>query len=136
MRRQHDSPTDALLPEPAAQVARLALTETRLRGLPAAEEYRVITDRLYGAGFRDFPAGTVIHWIETEVAADYEHLLEIRALGERVYSRLASGDLAAAAWEIACQLSPVERERLAAGVARLIKHDRDELIDPSIPDSV
>ncbi|MCO5178177.1 MAG: hypothetical protein M9890_14575 [Thermomicrobiales bacterium] len=136
MRRQYDSPTEAVLPEPAARVARRALTETRLRGLPAAEEYRVITDRLYGAGFRDFPAGTVIQWIETEVAAEYEHLLEIRALGEKVYSRLASGDLASAAWEIACQLSPSERERLAAGIARLIEHDRDEVIEPAIPDTV
>ena len=125
MRYQSDSPTNALLPEPAARVARRALTETRLRGLPAAEEYRVITERLYGAGFRDLPAGTLIHWIESEVEADYEHLLEIRALGEKVYSRLASGDLAAAAWEIACQLSPEERDRLAAGIARLIENDRD-----------
>lgn len=110
-----------MLPEPAAAVARRALTETRLRGLSAAEEYRVITERLYRAGFRDMPPGVLVNWIESEVADHYEHLLEVRALGERVYSRLAAGDLATAAWEIACELSPDERERLAAGLARMIQ---------------
>ncbi len=69
------------------------------------------------------PSGALVSWIEAEVAADYEHLLEIRALGERVFSRLAAGDLAAAAWEIACELSPDERHRLAAGIDRLIRID-------------
>ncbi|HRA30384.1 MAG: hypothetical protein V9F06_07835 [Thermomicrobiales bacterium] len=116
-------PADISLPEPAASVARRALIEARLRGLPAAEEYRVITERLYRAGFRDMPPGMLVSWIETEVAADYEHLLEIRALGERVFSRLASGDLAAAAWAIACELSPDERQRLTAGIHRLQELD-------------
>lgn len=120
-------PPDTEIPEGAASVARRALTETRLRGLPAAEEYRVIADRLYRAGFRDMPSGALVRWIESEVAADYERLLEIRALGERLASRLAAGDLAGAAWDIACDLAPEERRRLAAGIQRLIElddHDR------------
>lgn len=120
---QRNLPPETQIPEPAVSVARRALTETRLRGLPAAEEYRVIAERLYRAGFRDMPSGALVSWIESEVAADYEHLLEIRALGERVFSRLAAGDLAAAAWEIACELSPEERCRLAAGIDRLRELD-------------
>ncbi len=119
---KRDLPPETMLPERAVSVARRALTETRLRGLPAAEEYRVIAERLYRAGFRDMPSGALVRWIESEVAADYEHLLEIRALGQRVFSRLA-GDLAAAAWEIACEVSPEERARLTAGIARLSELD-------------
>jgi hypothetical protein len=121
VRRPH--PTDTLLPPPAVAVAREALDESRLRGLPAAEEYRVIADRLYRAGFRDLPSGTLLAWIEATVEADYERLLTLRALGERVYSHIATGDLAGAGWEIACELSPESRKRLIEGIQRLNEID-------------
>lgn len=121
VRRPHS--TETLLPPPAVAVAREALDESRLRGLPAAEEYRVIADRLYRAGFRDLPSGTLIAWIEATVESEYERLLSLRALGERIYSRVAAGDLASASWEIACELSPESRKRLIDGLQRLNEID-------------
>src|SRR6185503_19382903 len=47
MTQQHRPTMSAFLPEPALATARQALRETRLRGLSAAEEYRVIADRSY-----------------------------------------------------------------------------------------
>jgi hypothetical protein len=111
--------TDTLLPAAAVAVARQALDESRLRGLPAAEEYRVIADRLYRAGFRDLPSGTLIAWIEATVESDYERLLTLRALGERIFSHIAAGDLAGAGWVIACELDPDSRKRLIDGIQRL-----------------
>jgi hypothetical protein len=114
---------ETLLPPPAVAVARETLAETRLRGLPAAEEYRVIADRLYRAGFRDLPPGTLITWIEETVETEYERLLALRALGERIHSHIAAGDLAGASWEIACELDPETRKRLVNGILRLNEID-------------
>ena len=100
-------------------MARRALSETRLRGLSAAEEYRVIADRLYRAGFRDMPPGALIDWIERTVATEYEHFLEVRALGDRLCAAIAEGDHARAAWEIACELDPDSRGRLIDGIRKL-----------------
>ena len=58
------------MPEAGLPVARQALAESRLRGLPAAEEYRVISDRLYRSGIRDLPPGVLIDWIERAVEAN------------------------------------------------------------------
>jgi hypothetical protein len=107
------------LPADAAEVARVALSETRLRGLPAAEEYRVIADRLYRRGIRDLPPGALLAWIDDAVAADYERLLQLRALGDQLHEALAAGDPARAAWLLACELDNAARERLIAGVRRL-----------------
>jgi hypothetical protein len=107
------------LPSEASEVARVALAETRLRGLPAAEEYRVIADRLYRCGIRDLPPGALLDWIDDAVAADYERLLQLRALGDQLHEALASGDAARAAWLLACELDHPARARLIAGVQRL-----------------
>ena len=107
------------LPERAAAVARQALAETRLRGLPAAEEYRVIADRLYRHGHRDLPPGALLSWIEAEVADDYEHFLALRALGDQLHAALGAGDHSRAAWLLACELDPDARDRLADGLRRL-----------------
>jgi hypothetical protein len=107
------------LPADAVEVARVALAETRLRGLPAAEEYRVIADRLYRRGIRDLPPGALLAWIDDAVAADYERLLQLRALGDQLHEAVAAGDPARAAWLLACELDSAARERLIAGVRRL-----------------
>jgi hypothetical protein len=107
------------LPDAALPVARQALFESRLRGLPAAEEYRVIADRLYRHGFRDLPPGVLLSWIDHEVAQEYERLLQLRALGERLYGVVAAGDLAQAAWLLICELPPDARARLEAGIQAL-----------------
>jgi hypothetical protein len=107
------------LPDAAERLAREALAETRLRGLPAAEEYRVIADRLYRNGYRDLPSGALVRWIEEEVGADYERFLRLRALGDQLHAALAAGDPARAAWLLACELEPDARERLIEGVRRL-----------------
>ena len=117
--RYQPHPIATILPPEAIPVARRALGETRLRGLSAAEEYRVIADRLYRGGFRDMPPGAVIAWIEETVQAEYEHFLEVRALGDRLCAALSAGDHARAAWEIACELDPDSRQRLIDGLRRL-----------------
>jgi hypothetical protein len=111
------------LPADAVEVARVALSETRLRGLPAAEEYRVIADRLYRRGIRDVSPGALLAWIDDAVAADYERLLQLRALGDQLHEALAAGDPARAAWLLACELDNPARERLIAGVRRLAELD-------------
>lgn len=103
-----------------------ALRETRLRGLPAAEEYRVISDRLYRAGIRDLPPGLLVRWIEETVAAQYEPFLELRALGDRVNAAIARDDLAAAAWELLCRLTPEARERIVHGAKKLDDLERGD----------
>jgi hypothetical protein len=113
------------LPADAVEVARVALSETRLRGLPAAEEYRVIADRLYRHGIRDVPPGALLAWIDDAVAEDYERLLQLRALGDQLHEALAAGDPARAAWLLACELDNAARERLIAGVRRLTELDDD-----------
>ncbi|HEX5166108.1 MAG TPA: hypothetical protein VFV93_11980 [Thermomicrobiales bacterium] len=100
-------------------MAHQALAESRLRGLPVAEEYRVISDRLYRAGVRDLPPGVLIDWIEQTVEEEYEHFLELRALGERFHTAIAAGDLAQAAWNLAADLDPQARQRLIDGLIRL-----------------
>lgn len=119
VRREPNHPISTILPPQAIPVARRALDETRLRGLPVAEEYRVIADRLYRAGFRDMPPGSLVAWIEETVQAEYEHFLELRRLGDRLCSAIAAGDHARAAWEIACDLSPNSRARLIEGIRKL-----------------
>ena len=79
-----------------------ALAETRLRGLPAAEEYRVIADRLYRRGIRDLPPGALLAWIEDAVADDYERLLRLRAFGDQLHEAIAADDPGRAAWLLAC----------------------------------
>ncbi len=111
------------VPTEADAFARTALAETRLRGLPAAEEYRVIADRLYRLGIRDLPPGALLAWIDDAVAADYERLLQLRALGDRLHEAIAAGDPARAAWLLACELDGVARERLIAGIRKLNEFD-------------
>jgi hypothetical protein len=118
-------PRHSTLPPEAEPTARQALAEARLRGLAAAEEYRLIADRLYRAGFRDLPSGGLVHWIEETVAADYERLLALRALGERLHTAVAAGDLARAAWLLACEMDPGARLRLLDGVRRLTEIDHE-----------
>src|SRR4051812_27833118 len=98
MTHEHRQPANASLAEAAIPIALQALRESRLRGLPAAEEYRVIIDRLYRHGFRDLPPGALLAWIEETVAQEYERLLELRALGDRLFGAVAAGDLPRAAW--------------------------------------
>lgn len=117
--------TGATIPEAGLPVARQALAESRLRGLPAAEEYRVISDRLYRSGVRDLPPGVLIDWIEHAVEADYEHFLTLRALGERFHAAIAAGDLAQAAWTLATDLDPAARQRLIDGLVRLNALDNE-----------
>jgi hypothetical protein len=107
------------LPDEATAVARQALHESRLRGLPAAEEYRVIADRLYRHGIRDLPPGALLHWIERSVAQEYEQLLTLRAFGERLHGAIAAGDLAQAAWLLISELPAESRAKLAAGMQAL-----------------
>jgi hypothetical protein len=109
----------ATIPEAGLPVARQALAESRLRGLPAAEEYRVVSDRLYRSGVRDLPPGALIDWIEQAVEVDYERFLALRALGERFHASIAAGDLAQAAWTLAAELDPAARQRLIDGLVRL-----------------
>lgn len=116
--RRNDA-VKAIIPPEAARVAWLALAEARLRGLAAAEEYRVIADRLYRAGFRDLPSGALLDWIETTVAGEYERLLALRALGERLFGAIVNDDLAQAAWLLASELDRASRDRLIAGLQRL-----------------
>ena len=111
--------TGATIPEAGLPVARQALAESRLRGLPAAEEYRVISDRLYRSGIRDLPPGVLIDWIEHAVEADYERYIELRALGERFHAAIAAGDLAQAAWTLGAGLDRDTRQRLIDGLIRL-----------------
>ncbi len=118
--------TGAVIPEAALPVARQALAESRLRGLPAAEEYRVISDRVYRSGVRDLPSGALIDWIEQAVESDYEHFLALRALGERFHSAIAAGDLAQAAWTLATDLDNVSRQRLIDGLLRLNELDNQQ----------
>jgi len=115
----------ATIPETALSVARQALAESRLRGLPAAEEYRVISDRVYRSGVRDLPPGVLIDWIEQAVESDYEHFLALRALGERFHSAIAAGDLARAAWTLAADLDSAARQRLIDGLSRLNELDSE-----------
>lgn len=124
--RWNSSVTSAL-PDDAIPVALLALSETRLRGLSAAEEYRVIADRLYRQGFRDLPSGALIAWIEQTVADNYERFLALRALGDRLNAAVAAGDLARAAWELACEMGPDARSRLVDGVRKLNEVDGREI---------
>lgn len=116
----------------AREVALQALRESRLRGLPAAEEYRVISDRLYRAGVRDLPGGALVQWIEEAVAFEYEALLELRALGDRVNSAIARDDPAAAAWELICRLPQSARQRLADGMQALNTLDARDTVDQSL----
>jgi hypothetical protein len=119
VRRDQPQTLRAQLPDEAVGVARQALAESRLRGLPAAEEYRVVADRLYRHGIRDLPPGTLVAWIEQEVADDYERFLRLRALGDQLSAAVAAGDLARAAWLLACELDPDSRRRLMDGIRRL-----------------
>jgi hypothetical protein len=119
VRRDQPQAFRAQLPAEAVAVARQALAESRLRGLPAAEEYRVVADRLYRHGIRDLPPGTLVAWIEQEVADDYERFLRLRALGDQLSAAVAAGDLARAAWLLACELDPDSRRRLMDGIRRL-----------------
>jgi hypothetical protein len=116
---RRNRPTSASLPEGSIPVARQALAESRLRGLPVAEEYRVISDRLYRSGVRDLPPGVLIDWIEATVEADYEHFLSLRELGQRFYAAIAAGDIAQAAWSLAEDLDRDARQRLIDGLTRL-----------------
>ncbi len=111
--------TGATIPEAGILVARQALAESRLRGLPAAEEYRVISDRLYRSGIRDLPPGALIDWIERTVEVEYERFIELRALGERFHAAIAAGDLAQAAWSLGAELDRESRRRLIDGLIRL-----------------
>jgi hypothetical protein len=122
---RRDRQTGATIPESGLPVARQALAESRLRGLPAAEEYRVISDRLYRAGIRDLPPGVLIDWIERAVEEDYEHFLELRALGERFHAAIATGDLVRAAWTLGAELDVDARQRLIDGLARLNELERE-----------
>lgn len=115
--------TGATIPDAGLSVARQALAESRLRGLPAAEEYRVISDRLYRSGVRDLPPGVLIEWIEQSVEDDYERFLALRALGERFHPSIAAGDLAQAAWTLGADLDPAARQRLIDGLIRLNELD-------------
>ncbi|HEX2282194.1 MAG TPA: hypothetical protein VHG52_10595 [Thermomicrobiales bacterium] len=117
--------TGATIPDAGLPVARQALAESRLRGLPAAEEYRVISDRLYRSGIRDLPPGVLIDWIERAVEADYERFIELRALGERFHSAIAAGDLAQAAWTLGADLDRDSRQRLIDGLTRLNELERE-----------
>lgn len=90
-----------------------------MRGLAAAEEYRVIADRLYRAGIRDLPSGVLIEWIEATVAIEYEELVRLRALGEQLTGAVVMGDLASAAWLLASDLDRTSRQRLIDGLERL-----------------
>ena len=117
--------TGAMIPEAGLPVARQALAESRLRGLPAAEEYRVISDRLYRSGIRDLPPGALIDWIERSVEAEYERFIELRALGERFHAAIASGDLAQAAWTLGADLDRDTRQRLIDGLMRLNDLERE-----------
>ena len=117
--------TAATIPDAGLPVARQALAESRLRGLPAAEEYRVISDRLYRSGVRDLPPGALIDWIERAVEAEYEHFIELRALGERFHAAIAAGDLAQAAWTLGADLDRNTRQRLIDGLTRLNQLERD-----------
>ncbi|HUG14667.1 MAG TPA: hypothetical protein VMM78_06570 [Thermomicrobiales bacterium] len=110
----------------ATDLARQALAECRLRGLPAAEEYRVIADRLYRAGFRDLPPGRLLAWIEESVSVNYERFIELRALGDRFLGSIARGDLAQAAWTLAAELDSEARQRLIDGIIRLNEIERRE----------
>jgi hypothetical protein len=110
----------------ATEVARHALAECRLRGLPAAEEYRVVADRLYRSGFRDLPPGALLAWIEDTVASEYERFLKLRALGDRFHGAIARGDLAQAAWTLATELDSCARQRLIDGISRLNDIEREE----------
>ncbi|MEX1158571.1 MAG: hypothetical protein WEC79_06560 [Thermomicrobiales bacterium] len=123
VRRNH--PTGATIPDAGLRVATQALAESRLRGLPAAEEYRVISDRLYRSGVRDLPPGVLIEWIERAVEADYERFLELRALGERFHASIAAGDLAQAAWTLGADLDHAARQRLIDGLVRLNELERE-----------
>jgi len=116
---RRNRPTSTSLPEASIPVARQALAESRLRGLPAAEEYRVISERLYRSGVRDLPPGVLIDWIEQTVEQDYEHLLALRELGQRFHPAIAAGDLAQAAWTLAEDLDRNARQRLIDGLVRL-----------------
>jgi hypothetical protein len=116
---RRNRPTSASLPEGSIVVARQALAESRLRGLPVAEEYRVISDRLYRSGVRDVPPGVLIDWIESTVEADYEHFLNLRELGQKFYAAIAAGDTAHAAWSLAEDLDREARQRLIDGLIRL-----------------
>lgn len=107
------------LPTDAARIARQALAESRLRGLPAAEEYRVIADRLYRGGYRDLPAGALLAWIEHAVAADYERLLRLRAFGDELHAALAAGDTARVALRLAAELDGATRAWLIDELCRL-----------------
>jgi hypothetical protein len=120
-RNQHEQTT--LHPE-AAEIAHQALAECRLRGLPAAEEYRVIADRLYRSGYRDLPPGHLVAWIEETVAVEYERFIGLRAFGDRFHEALARGDLAQAAWSLAAELDPDARQRLIDGIVRLNEIER------------
>jgi hypothetical protein len=116
---ERPEPFNPSLPDVAIAVARQALRESRLRGLPAVEEYRVIADRLYRAGFRDLPSGALLQWIEQGVAQDYEELIALRALGERLHGAIAAGDLAQAAWLLVIELPAEARAKLTAGIRTL-----------------
>lgn len=116
---RRDGVAGAVLPEDVASVAWLALAESRLRGLAAAEEYRVIAERLYRAGFRDLPSGALIEWIEATVAHEYEQLLRLRSLGEQLAGAIVGGDLARAAWLLASDLDCDSRQRLIDGLQRM-----------------
>lgn len=122
-RNQHEQTT---LPAGATDIARHALAECRLRGLPAAEEYRVIADRLYRNGHRDLPPGALLAWIEDAISAEYERFLELRALGDRFHGAIARGDLAQAAWTLATELDIGSRQRLVDGISRLNEIEREE----------
>jgi hypothetical protein len=116
---RRDRTVRVVLPPEAEPVARLALAEARLRGLAAAEEYRVIADRLYRAGVRDLPSGLLLDWIEATVATDYEELLRLRSLGEHLCGSIAAGDIAGAAWRLASELDVASRQRLIDGLERM-----------------
>jgi hypothetical protein len=120
---RRNQPTGATLPDGALPIARQALAESRLRGLPVAEEYRVISDRLYRSGFRDLPPGVLVEWIERAIEEDYERFLELRALGERFFAAIAAGDLAQAAWTLAADLDRDARQRVIDGLRRLNELD-------------
>lgn len=103
----------------SANVAWLALAEARVRGLAAAEEYRVIADRLYQSGVRDLPSGALIEWIEATVASEYEELLRLRSLGEQLARAVATGDLARVAWQLGSELDTDSRRRLIDGLEHI-----------------
>jgi len=119
MTQQRTNQLNVSLPPEATAVPQQALREARLRGLAAAEEYRVIADRLYRHGFRDLPPGALVDWIAEAVGQEYEQLVALRGLGERLHGAVAAGDLARAAWLLICELPPETRARLAAGMRKL-----------------